>query len=64
PKIILADEPTGALDKTTASDIMDVFGKLNAEGITVALVTHDEETARRCGRILMLSDGKIKRSQS
>ncbi|MCD8107973.1 MAG: ABC transporter ATP-binding protein [Oscillospiraceae bacterium] len=58
PKIILADEPTGALDKATASDIMDVFQNLNQEGITVIVVTHDEETARKCGRIVILEDGR------
>ncbi|MCD7732606.1 MAG: ABC transporter ATP-binding protein [Oscillospiraceae bacterium] len=60
PKIILADEPTGALDKTTASDIMDVFRRLNAEGISVVIVTHDEETAQKCDRVVLIEDGKIK----
>ncbi len=60
PKIILADEPTGALDKTTASNIMDIFRRLNEEGITVVIVTHDEETAKKCSRVVLIEDGKIK----
>ncbi|MCD7889500.1 MAG: ABC transporter ATP-binding protein [Oscillospiraceae bacterium] len=60
PKIILADEPTGALDKTTASDIMDVFGKLNEQGITIVIVTHDNATAQKCDRVVLIEDGKIK----
>ncbi|MCD8005686.1 MAG: ABC transporter ATP-binding protein [Oscillospiraceae bacterium] len=60
PKIILADEPTGALDKATASDIMDVFRRLNEEGITVVIVTHDVATAKKCSRIVLIEDGKIK----
>ncbi|MCD7771676.1 MAG: ABC transporter ATP-binding protein [Oscillospiraceae bacterium] len=60
PKIILADEPTGALDKTTASNIMDIFRRLNEEGITVVIVTHDEATAKKCSRVVLIEDGKIK----
>ncbi|MCD8345606.1 MAG: ABC transporter ATP-binding protein, partial [Oscillospiraceae bacterium] len=60
PKIILADEPTGALDKTTANDIMDVFGELNKQGITIVIVTHDNATAQKCGRVVLIEDGKIK----
>lgn len=59
PQIILADEPTGSLDSKTASDIMDVFKQLNAEGKTVVIVTHDKEIARQCNRIIEISDGEI-----
>lgn len=59
PQIILADEPTGSLDSKTASDIMNVFKQLNAEGKTVVIVTHDKEIARQCNRIIEISDGEI-----
>lgn len=59
PPIILADEPTGSLDSKTARDIMDVFKQLNAEGKTVVIVTHDQEIAQRCDRIIEISDGEI-----
>lgn len=59
PRIILADEPTGALDSKTAAEIMDVFGELNSEGKTVVIVTHDLGVAHRCGRIIEISDGEI-----
>ncbi len=59
PSILLADEPTGALDSTTASEIMDLFGRLVKEGMTVILVTHDPETASRANRIIKVRDGKI-----
>ena len=59
PKIILADEPTGALDSKTAAEIMSVFKRLNDEGKTVIIVTHDMEIAKQCGRIIEISDGEI-----
>ncbi len=59
PKIILADEPTGALDSKTSAEIMNVFKELNSEGKTVIIVTHDPGVARKCGRIIEISDGKI-----
>jgi putative ABC transport system ATP-binding protein len=59
PSILLADEPTGALDSTTASEIMDLFGRLVKEGMTVIIVTHDPETASRANRIIKVRDGKI-----
>ena len=54
-----ADEPTGALDSKTAAEIMDVFKKLNDEGKTVVVVTHDMGVAEQCGRIIEISDGTI-----
>ena len=59
PKIILADEPTGALDSKTAAEIMDVFKSLHSEGKTVIIVTHDLSIAKQCGRIIEISDGEI-----
>lgn len=59
PSIILADEPTGALDSKTAAEIMDVFRELNSEGKTVVIVTHDLGVAQQCGRIIEISDGEI-----
>lgn len=61
PSIILADEPTGALDSKTAAEIMDVFKKLNDEGKTVVIVTHDMGVAQRCVRIIEISDGRVVR---
>lgn len=59
PSVILADEPTGALDSKTAADIMDLFKKLYNDGKTVIIVTHDKEIAAQCGRIIEISDGRI-----
>ena len=59
PKMILADEPTGALDTATADDIMRLFAELNAEGVTVVLVTHEEEIAEHARRIIRFRDGRI-----
>lgn len=59
PKLILADEPTGALDSTTGKEIMQLFLKLNQEGCTVILVTHDEQIAKSCHRRIVLADGCI-----
>jgi putative ABC transport system ATP-binding protein len=60
PEIILADEPTGALDSRTGAEIMCVFQKLNRElGITIILVTHDPDIARCAGRIVRFRDGRV-----
>lgn len=59
PSIILADEPTGNLDSTTAAEIMNIFTSLNKEGKTVVIVTHDDIVASYCTRKIILSDGKI-----
>lgn len=57
--IILADEPTGALDSTTSKEIMQEFKKLNDEGKTIIIVTHDINVANECERIINISDGRI-----
>jgi ABC-type lipoprotein export system ATPase subunit len=60
PTLLLADEPTGNLDSATGNGILDVLERLNRAGQTVVMVTHDERIARRAGRIVTLTDGKIK----
>lgn len=59
PKIIVADEPTGALDEATGKQIMSLLKELNREGVTILIVTHDNDIANECKRIITLSDGKI-----
>ena len=59
PSVILADEPTGALDSKTAAEIMGVFRELHAQGKTVIIVTHDMSIAQQCGRIIEISDGNL-----
>lgn len=59
PTIILADEPTGALDTATGQGIMDLFLNLHQEGRTVVIVTHDERIAAQCKRCITLDDGKL-----
>jgi putative ABC transport system ATP-binding protein len=61
PEVILADEPTGNLDSKTGKDIMSLFKKLNSQGKTVILITHDINLVRYGERIINLVDGKIKR---
>jgi putative ABC transport system ATP-binding protein len=59
PAIILADEPTGNLDSKTSVEVMDIFGKIQASGNTVVLVTHEEEIAAYAKRVVRLRDGSI-----
>lgn len=59
PSMILADEPTGALDTKTSEEIMELFKTLNKQGRTIVLVTHDPKVAQQCGRIIEISDGRI-----
>ncbi len=59
PKVLLADEPTGALDVKTSLEIMNVFKKLNAKGTTVIIITHDMEVANECNRVIEICDRNI-----
>ena len=59
PTILLADEPTGALDTKTGNQIMELFEELNSEGRTVILVTHDRDLGMRCHRQIHLRDGRV-----
>lgn len=60
PEIILADEPTGNLDSKTSQEIMDLFRKLNSEGKTIVLITHEHDIAKHAKRIINIKDGEIK----
>lgn len=60
PDIIFADEPTGALDKKTAEQVMDIFSELHSRGTTIVMVTHDMELAEKCQRNIIIEDGQIK----
>ncbi len=64
PSIILADEPTGALDTSSGQRIMDIFDQLHQEGRTVVLITHDPEIAARAHRQILLRDGQIVEDQN
>ena len=57
--MLLADEPTGALDSTTSYEVMDLFRKSDDEGNTILVVTHEEDIAHMCKRIVYLKDGVI-----
>ena len=59
PKMIFADEPTGALNRASSDEVMEELAKLNAEGTTIMLVTHDVKVAAKCTRILYIVDGNI-----
>ena len=59
PKILLADEPTGALDSKTSKQVLELFEQLNAEGVTVIMITHDSGVAQHAKRIVDIFDGEI-----
>lgn len=59
PSVLLADEPTGALDQKTGGQVIDLFDELNREGRTIIMITHDENIARNAGRISRILDGRI-----
>jgi len=63
PSILLADEPTGNLDTHTSVEIMDIFQKLNDQGLTIAMVTHEQDVAHFAKRMLIFRDGKIRRDE-
>ncbi len=64
PAIVLADEPTGNLDSRTGNDIMDIFSRLNDEGTTIIIVTHEKDIAAKTNRIIEMMDGRINRDAS
>ena len=59
PALLLADEPTGALDSETTRDVLEIFDQLNGDGMTVVLVTHEHDVAERAKRVLLFRDGRI-----
>jgi len=59
PKLLLADEPTGAIDTQTSNEVMDLIQKINQEGKTILVITHEEDIAQMCKRIIRLKDGVI-----
>ena len=59
PEIIFADEPTGALDSHTGTEVLNLFLSLHAEGRTILMITHDEQIARQCPRRIQMADGQI-----
>ena len=59
PALLLADEPTGALDSATSRTVMDIFHELHRQGMTIVLITHSQQLAQECERILTLRDGRI-----
>jgi putative ABC transport system ATP-binding protein len=59
PALLLADEPTGELDARTGAEVIALFGRLNRDGTTIVVVTHDEELAREAGRVVHMRDGRI-----
>ena len=59
PSLILADEPTGNLDKKTGKEILDIFDELNRAGNTIVLITHDPNVAKRAQRVIQIEDGKL-----
>ena len=60
PKVLFADEPTGALNRNASNEVMDELVKLNKEGTTLIMVTHDAKVAAKCSRVLYIVDGNIK----
>ena len=59
PKILLADEPTGALDSRSTDELLDLFGEINRSGQTILMVTHSVKAASRAGRVLFIKDGEV-----
>jgi putative ABC transport system ATP-binding protein len=59
PSIILADEPTGNLDSRSTEEVLQIFGRLNAAGRTIVLITHEDDVAAHAKRVVILEDGRI-----
>ncbi|WP_068675393.1 ABC transporter ATP-binding protein [Oceanobacillus sp. Castelsardo] len=64
PKFILADEPTGALDTKTGEQILSLFQELHEEGVTIIMITHDEQVAKKADRIIYIRDGELFKDRS
>ena len=63
PKLLLADEPTGALDSKSGQQVMELFQKLNEEGVTVLMITHDSEIAQHAKRTVLIRDGVLREKE-
>jgi putative ABC transport system ATP-binding protein len=63
PALLLADEPTGELDARTGGDVIDLLARLNADGTTLVVVTHDETMARAARRVVHMRDGRVERDE-
>jgi putative ABC transport system ATP-binding protein len=63
PALLLADEPTGELDARTGRDVIDLLGRLNADGTTLVVVTHDDTMARAARRVVHMRDGRVERDE-
>jgi putative ABC transport system ATP-binding protein len=59
PKMLLADEPTGNLDRSSAKEVMTLLESMNANGLTLVVVTHDMAVAERAGRVIRMEDGEL-----
>ena len=59
PKMLLADEPTGALDSTSGRQVMEMFRELNESGVTVVMITHDRDIASNAKTVYMIRDGRL-----
>lgn len=63
PKLLLADEPTGALDTKSGEQVMDLFKRLNEEGVTILMITHDPEIAAHAKRVVLIRDGEMREKE-
>ena len=63
PKLLLADEPTGALDSKSGAQVMELFQRLNDEGVTVLMITHDADIASHAKRVVTIRDGELKEKE-